>query len=144
MEKIPYRLSKCHSCQDPFSSLKKDPDTFVFPLTESLPHAQSLARRAVEIAGTGEQAVIVFRISNHELANMSALIFDSSSSEWLAFVTNNRSLGPMHSFDLVRGPVLKKKGGTEALQFPRFNQSSIHTEPAAESFDAAFRRIMAR
>jgi hypothetical protein len=60
------------------------------------------------------------------------LTFSSADSAWSSFVNANRSGAPLHSYDIVSGPVLGNPGGflNGAAPFLFGQQTSFHTSSA--------------
>ena len=54
--------------------------------------------------------VCVYEFDKDALQNLDALIFDSTTDEWLDFVMKNRTQrGYVHEYDLLYGPVANDK-----------------------------------
>lgn len=88
--------------------------------------------KAVEVAARegGSPTVLEFRILNSDLANLNGLEFPAANPLWEQFVFQNRSGAPLHVFDYISGPTLRKPEaflkGASAASFGQ--QTSFHTK----------------
>ena len=91
-------LSKCK----PFKDFGQG-----FYLTEIRVQAEQMARRTSAIYG-GEAVVTEFEFDETALKVLSVKTFEEPNEEWALFVMANRNrknIQPIHSFDIVTGPV---------------------------------------
>lgn len=95
-----------------------------FYLTEIKEQAEQMARRKYAIYG-GEPIVTEFELDEIALKTLSVKMFEEPNEEWALFVMDNRSrknVQPIHSFDIVIGPVADD---TIATLFRNFDDGII-------------------
>lgn len=95
-----------------------------FYLTEIKEQAEQMARRTATIYG-GDPIVTEFEFDESALEDLSVKRFENPSEEWALFVMANRSrenTHPIHSFDIVVGPVADD---TIATLFRNFDDGII-------------------
>lgn len=86
-------------------------------------------------------AVLHFRVPKAEMDKLNGKVFDGPSDELSSFFRTHRSGGPMHSYDVVEGPMLRnvggflKKGEDAVLSG---HQVAIFSDDAAKLFDNSF------
>jgi len=80
-----------------------------------------------ELGGvTAGPDVLRFRVPQAALNRLNGLTFTEANEAWAQFVTGNRAgTLPMHSFDFVFGPALRRVGTKSALPFPEYNQLGV-------------------
>ncbi|MBB3063672.1 DUF3990 domain-containing protein, partial [Microbulbifer rhizosphaerae] len=92
------------------------------------------------------QEVLEFRVPKSELDNLNILKFDYPNQEWADFVSINKQLDVPYlppkewsptGFDIVEGPLFRgmRRDGTLRNWVERADQTSIHTDVAAELFN---------
>lgn len=95
-----------------------------FYLTEIKEQAEQMARRTATIYG-GDPIMTEFEFDESALDDLSVKRFENPSEEWALFVMANRSREnphPIHSFDIVVGPVADD---TIATLFRNFDDGII-------------------
>ena len=81
-----------------------------FYTTTSYEQAEAWVRRRMSEKEVSVGYVCVYEFDKDVLQNLDALIFDSTTDEWLDFVMKNRTQrGYVHEYDLVYGPVANDK-----------------------------------
>ena len=81
-----------------------------FYTTTSYEQAEAWVRRRMSEKKVSVGYVCVYEFDKDALQNLDALIFDSTTDEWLDFVMKNRTQrGYVHEYDLVYGPVANDK-----------------------------------
>jgi hypothetical protein len=81
-----------------------------FYTTTSYEQAEAWVRRRMSEEKVSLGYVCVYEFDKDSLQNLDALIFDSTTDEWLDFVMKNRTQrGYVHEYDLVYGPVANDK-----------------------------------
>lgn len=81
-----------------------------FYTTTSYEQAEAWVRRRMSEKKVSVGYVCVYEFDKDVLQNLDALIFDSTTDEWLDFVMKNRTQrGYVHEYDLVYGPVANDK-----------------------------------
>jgi hypothetical protein len=88
-------------------------------------------------------SIISYRVSNRQLSQLDSLTFDGPGGSWASFVGLHRTPGtPLHGFDIVNGPAVRNLSTLEALPYPLFNQTSLHTPRAVVVFENGLQRII--
>jgi hypothetical protein len=113
-----------------------------FYTSMSLTHARTMAGRVARRVGQ-ESSIISYRVSNKQLARLNSLTFEGPNGSWTSFVGLHRTPGtPLHGYDLVSGPAIGNLSTLQALPFPQFNQTSLHSVRAVVVFENGFQRII--
>jgi hypothetical protein len=95
----------------------------------------------VEILKKGTPEVLNYRVSNSDLSKLQRLVFSEADAAWKTFTTGNRNrtIIPMHNYDTVSGAVVQNVAKGNAWTFPAFNQISVNTQKAVNTFNKGLR-----
>ena len=102
-----------------------------FYLSADRSQALMMAKRTVDREESGEATLTTYLFDDSilfEPSNLKVKVFENYSKEWAEFIIRNRhnkSLQPMHDYDIVYGPIADDKVG---LQISRFQLQYIPME----------------
>lgn len=97
-----------------------------FYLSDNLEQARALAQARVELVG-GVPTILSFEFDERllESGDLKVKTFDDYTEEWAEFILanrNNRTVDPVHDYDIVIGPIANDRVG---LQLWKFNNHDI-------------------
>lgn len=102
-----------------------------FYLSADRSQALMMAKRTVDREESGEATLTTYLFDDSilfEPSDLKVKVFENYSKEWAEFIIRNRhnkSLQPMHDYDIVYGPIADDKVG---LQISRFQLQYIPME----------------
>lgn len=102
-----------------------------FYLSADRSQALMMAERTVDREESGEATLTTYLFDDSilfEPTNLKVKVFENYSKEWAEFIIKNRrnkSLQPMHDYDIVYGPIANDKVG---LQINRYHLQYISME----------------
>ncbi|MGH4032523.1 RHS repeat-associated core domain-containing protein [Actinomycetota bacterium Odt1-20B] len=114
-----------------------------FYVTNNKKQALDWAKRQAAKEGD-DPAILHFRVPKAELDKLNGKVFDGPSKELDDFFRTHRGGGPMHSYEMVEGPMLRnvggfmKKGEESVLSG---HQIAIFSDNAAKLFDRSLSTI---